>query len=102
MRYQERPTATYDVAFIPDGKTVVSTHRDGTLKRWDVATGEEQGSIGEYAPPLAFSRGSNQVAVANARGTVRWWDIAGGRGFERAVRQRLRLRLPGVRVVQDA
>ncbi|MFB2768435.1 WD40 repeat domain-containing protein [Pelatocladus sp. BLCC-F211] len=30
----------YSIAFSPDGQTIASSSRDGTVKLWDVKTGE--------------------------------------------------------------
>ena len=50
--------AVVAVAFGPDSKTLASASYDGTLKLWDMTTGKERATLGEYTGCLgcvAFS-----------------------------------------------
>jgi len=40
--------AVVAVAFSPDGMTLASASYDGTLKLWDMTTGKERATLGEY------------------------------------------------------
>src|SRR5262249_5590115 len=81
------------LALAPDGKTVISSSYDQTLRLWDVATGKElrrfQGHE-RYVSALALSPDGKTLATVEARGNViRLWDVA----TAKQVRQ---LKLPGM------
>src|SRR5205807_10478898 len=68
------------VAFLPDGKTLVSGGADRTLRAWDVETGQEKLRFGDgkYAVGcLAVSAGG--LVLAGQGVTVRGWDALTGR-----------------------
>jgi WD40 repeat protein len=83
------------VAFSPDGKRILSTAMDGTLRLWDVATGRQLRRIKAWDGPLYAARfspdGLHAVSVDgepfdydgiyapfNPGSTVRYWDLATG------------------------
>src|SRR5262249_38832892 len=65
------------LVFSPDGKTLVSTGGDQTVRFWDVAKGETVHTIDQYGSPLAFAPDGKLVAgYAGDSGTLFLWDPA--------------------------
>lgn len=69
-------------AFTPDGKRLVTTGFDSTLKVWDVKHGRLQYSIAGYdryrrreEPRIDFSPDSEQIAVGTHDSRVLIWDL---------------------------
>src|SRR5690606_446548 len=78
------------LAFSPDGKTLASASYDGTLKLWDITTGKEAATLGEYKGCLgyvAFSPDGETLASGAIGspigfadlGYVKLWDVATGK-----------------------
>jgi hypothetical protein len=70
------------VAITPDGKTGLSSGREGKVRRWEMAAAKELPALagqegGTFA--LAVSPDGRQLASAGAEGRVRLWDLAAGR-----------------------
>ena len=73
------------VAFSPNGNLLASADADGTVRRWDPATGQAIGTplgagfgTGGGFNGVAFSPDGKFLASADADGTVRLWDPATG------------------------
>ena len=67
------------VAFSPDGKLLVSTAANGTVKLRDPATGHELASLGRFAESVstaAFSPDSKNLAILDVGGRITLWDVA--------------------------
>jgi WD40 repeat protein len=65
------------VAYSPDGRTLASACRDGSVRLWDAATGAPLGEIAHHAEPaecVAFSPDGRWV-VSGGDGSVQSWDL---------------------------
>src|SRR5262245_7325929 len=82
--------AVVAVSFSPDSKTLASASYDGTLKLWDMTTGKELATLGEYRGCLgcvAFSPDGKTLASGTIGSPVyvpdlkkvKLWDVASGK-----------------------
>jgi WD40 repeat protein/tRNA A-37 threonylcarbamoyl transferase component Bud32 len=80
-------------AFSPDGTRVASAGSNGTLKLWDVATGQEihalRGHTGSVRSVAFSPDGTHLVSACSDDMTVRIWDVATGREI-RSLRENAR------------
>jgi WD40 repeat protein len=74
-----------ELIFSPDGKTLLTTGKDGTITFWEAATGQEratlQGSIKDSLSKAVFSPDGKILATITIDGndrTVKLWDVATG------------------------
>jgi len=69
------------IALRPDGREIAAGHGDGTVRRWDTATGAElpplQGHTG-IVLGVDYSPDGRWLASASIDGTVRIWDLTTG------------------------
>jgi WD40 repeat protein len=87
------------IAFLPDGKAVLTGALDDTLRLWDRATGKE---LRRFTPPepmptpgrksvgmaarryyAALSRDGRTLAIATRDSAVQLWDVATGKAMRR-------------------
>jgi WD40 repeat protein len=69
------------VAFSPDGRRLASASRDGTVKIWDVATGQAiftPHGHEDYVLSVTFSPDGRWLASASMDQTVKIWDAGSG------------------------
>lgn len=80
--------AVASLRFSADGATLVSAGADGTVRRWEVASGQPIGETptGQEAlgTPASTALGPDgaMLASAGADGVVRRWDLAAGRPLD--------------------
>jgi WD40 repeat protein len=71
-----------NLAWSPDGATLVSSSLDETVRFWDAASGQPDGEplIGHHAPVWSVTfnpaDGGRSLYSGDNSGTVIWWDVA--------------------------
>ncbi|MFM9609220.1 WD40 repeat domain-containing protein [Streptomyces niveiscabiei] len=68
--------------FTPDGTALVTGYADGTLRRWDTATGRPGATWAFHVPhptAAAFTSDARTYAAAGEDRTIRLWDTTTGR-----------------------
>lgn len=70
------------VAFSPDGEILASASADGTIKLWNLRTGEQSRTFWENfssVNAIAFSPDGMTIASGNTDSTVKLWDVRTGK-----------------------
>jgi RNA polymerase sigma factor (sigma-70 family) len=69
------------VAFTPDGSSLVSSSRDGSVRVWDASTGEEKMVLAHPGPVLSLAIDPNgkDVTTVGSDGRLRVWDLKTGK-----------------------
>jgi RNA polymerase sigma factor (sigma-70 family) len=91
-RFGPANVVSYSAAFAPDGKVLATGGRDGKVRLWDVAGGEElrvmdghkeQKGFEGWINCVAYSADGKRLAEASRDGTVGLWDPATGEELSR-------------------
>jgi len=84
--FQAHSQAITSVAVSPDGRLLASGGWDGTIKLWDVATGEEtetmvlrQGELRRTVFSVAFAPDGKLLASSGRGGIIKVWEVATGK-----------------------
>lgn len=82
MNFSMHKLPVVDCAFFPDGSTVLSASQDGIIRLWDIASGDEVASFGNYTSSFrhgvfccSLSRDGSIIASGWADGNVAIWDL---------------------------
>ena len=69
------------VAYLPDGKTLVTGCVDASVKLWDTASGHESALAGQVSAVngLAIAPDGALLAAAGSDRTAKLWDVTSGR-----------------------
>lgn len=67
-----------DCAFTPDGRRVVTSSRDGTVRVWDAAGGRELATLAHPNVSCAALSPDGRQAVSGGGDGLRFWDIERG------------------------
>ncbi|MEV7044044.1 protein kinase [Amycolatopsis sp. NPDC051061] len=74
------PPGLTAVCATPDGHVLSGGHEDGTVGRWDLASGRRGAALTGHTTPVLSVGATGQVAVAGAAdGTTRVWALPAGR-----------------------
>ncbi len=80
---RDHPDNAWNVAFSPDGHTLVSGSSDRTLQRWDTATGQPTGAPmtghTDQVYSVAYNNAGTRIVSAGQDGTIRQWDAQDGK-----------------------
>ncbi len=77
----EGSSHVYEVNFSPDGKTLVSGSQDGTIKLWNVETGEEIRTLqghDDYVRSVNFSPDGKTLVSGSGDNTIKLWNVETG------------------------
>jgi WD40 repeat protein len=75
---KERTDSILTVAYSPNGASLVSGSKDGTILLWDTTTYQLKASLTGYPDAIAFSPDSSTLAIAGRDRKIRLWDAANG------------------------
>ncbi len=85
----ERPTITLtghggyldSIAYSPDGTSLATASRDGTVRLWEAATGQHRATLSGHTQDVhavAYSPDGNTLGSAGLDGTIRIWNPRNG------------------------
>jgi WD40 repeat protein len=66
------------LAYLPDGRRIVTGSGDGNVKVWNLENGEQEGTSMEHESEicgLAVTRDSTKIISCDAEGNIKVWDV---------------------------
>ena len=82
LDYEASQGGIYDVSFSEDGSLLLSRAADGTVKVWDVQTGDLKQTLrinDRVHGSASFSRDNRYVAAGDRKGEISVWEVSSGR-----------------------
>jgi len=75
------PSGILWIAYSPDGKHLITGHKDGNGIIWDTATGQKTFTLSQHEQVsyVAYSPDGKRVALASLFGTISIWDASTGK-----------------------
>ena len=74
--FKGHQSEVWSVAFSPDGETLASASKDGTVKLWKVRpAGAAVKALDTIATPLWFSPDGTVLLTRNRNGSLHYWDV---------------------------
>ena len=67
------------LAYLPDGRRIVTGFRDGTVKVWNVESGEQEGTSTKHKNGIcdvAVTRDGTKILSSDPDGKVKVWDVS--------------------------
>jgi WD40 repeat protein len=75
QEFEGHTDAIESAVFSPDGKTVLTTSKDKTVRIWDVATGKELQKLEKFLRAAAAFSPDNKTVVISGGETVQFYDL---------------------------
>ena len=65
------------LGYFPDGRRVVTSSKDGTVKVWNLEDGEQEGTSMEHKSEIrsAVTRDGTKIISSDQDGEIRVWDV---------------------------
>ena len=76
--FTDHSDSVFTVAYSPNGTSLVSGSKDGTILLWDAVTGERKATLTGNPKAIAFSPDGSTLAIAGQDRKIRLWDAVSG------------------------
>ena len=76
---EEYTNSVFTVVYSPNGSSLVSASKNGTILLWDTATYQLKAELTGYSDAIAFSPDSSTLAIAGRDRKIRLWDAVSGK-----------------------
>ena len=74
----EHDEDVWALAYLPDGRRVVTSSEDGTVKVWNLENGKQEGTSMEHGcevVSLAVTRDGTKIISGGTNGSIKVWDV---------------------------
>ncbi|MCY4553570.1 MAG: trypsin-like peptidase domain-containing protein [Candidatus Poribacteria bacterium] len=76
--FTDHSDSVFTVAYSPNGTSLVSGSKDGTILLWDAVTGERKATLTGNPKAIAFSPDGSTLAIAGRDKKIKIWDAVSG------------------------